>query len=240
MTFSSPQKCPANPAPGQLWSGKECALFDRHLQTELGIPAGHLMENAGHALASFIRQLVDLAGSRILHVVGPGNNGGDALVAARQLYGISGLQQTIWAPLGLPNHVQTPAFLAANGLQTLDIPVFAGPLPPDLGKTSLILDALFGVGLTRKISGPLAQSLQTLAALPCPSLAVDIASGLQADQGTLCGMVLPATWTLSMIGAKKGCFHGLGPKISGQIYLAEIGISAEYAQKWLDRSRAAH
>jgi ADP-dependent NAD(P)H-hydrate dehydratase / NAD(P)H-hydrate epimerase len=237
MTFSSPTRCPINPPPARLWSGRECLLFDHYLQQKIAIPAGHLMENAGHALASLIQQLAPTSHTHILHAVGPGNNGGDALVAARQLHGLPGLRQAIWAPLGLADQKSGPAQIAAHSMAKLDIPIFAGALPNDLSRTTLIVDGIFGVGLTREITGPLADHMQTLAALTCPSLAIDIASGLHADHGTVLGTALPAQWTLCMIGPKKGCYQGVGPQISGQIYLADIGVCTEYAQEWLKLQR---
>ena len=100
--------------------------------------------------------------------------------------------------------------------------------PPPL----LWVDALFGIGLARPIAGPLATFLQGIAQSHRPVLAVDCPSGLNSDTGAVMGMALPATWTMTFAALKVGFSLGSGPKVVGEVLVADLGVRAEIAQAW--------
>lgn len=153
-----------------------------------------LMERAGAALAAEIERMLP-AGTAPLIVAGPGNNGGDALVAARLLSG-NGLSATI---------------------------VRAGePLPA--GQWGLVVDAIFGIGLTRAVEGAYAATIDAINALGRPVLAVDVPSGLCADTGRVLGRAVAASRTLTFIAGKPGLYTGDGPDHCGQVIVADLGL----------------
>lgn len=203
-------------------------------------PQPGLMQRAGLAAAEWV---VALAGDRpdpVLILVGPGNNGGDALVCARELmargYGC--------VCVGLPANDHTPAdarvahaaFLAAGGLLHPDIPDgntdFESHCAPHTRgyRFSLIVDGLFGIGLNQPIESPYAEWVEaanTLSLLDdIPLLALDIASGLHGDTGVAQALCITATHTLTYIADKPGLLTGDGPDHSGQVEICELDIPA--------------
>ncbi len=236
MTFPKlfealPQKAPSAP-----WNGQETIAFDQYLQQELGLAPGLLMENAAHALAQLIQHLTPEPAGSILFLIGPGNNGGDGLVALRQLHQATPHRLHLWAPLGLPNQTGSPAADASNTVRHLAYPA-ATQLPKVKQPIRLIIDALFGVGLSRPLTGTTADVIQQVCALKAPVLAVDCPSGLDATTGEVLGTCLPATHTLSFVGAKQGFYRAKGPQMAGNVHIAPIGVSHEFAEHWLSVHR---
>ena len=170
----------------------------------------------------------------VLFVVGPGNNGGDALVAARQLAGTD-RELVLWAPLGKPDRAETPALQALEAAEAIGLTVATGPLPECAA--DLVVDGLFGVGLGRPLEGRAREAVEQLAALRRPILAVDLPSGLDGDTGEVHGVALAATWTLTFVAPKAGFYLGEGPRLTGSLAVAPIGVSPAYAADWLSRER---
>ncbi len=183
-------------------------------------PDASLMARAGASAAELALMLASETGDPILVLAGPGNNGGDALVAARLL-----------AVQGVPLHVVSradPARLPADAAHAWETWRQAG------GKThadvaagqrfSLVIDGLFGVGLVRDVGGAEARWLELANALPCPRLALDIPSGLDSDSGRIRGIALRADHTLTYLGLKPGLFTADGPDCCGQLHLDSLGV----------------
>ncbi len=218
----------------QTWSCSETTAFDLHLQRERAIPASLLMENAGAALACFaLARVEDRACQEVLAVVGPGNNGGDALVALRQLVGR--LPVRAWCPLGLPK--ADSGLTALRAAQGMGVPLLDGGPPPALGPSTMALDGLFGTGLTRPLEGPAAAAVALLNDGAAPVLAVDIPSGLDGDDGRVLGCAVRADWTLSFVAPKHGFLLGSGPEHCGELAVAPIGVSEAYAEAWVRARR---
>jgi NAD(P)H-hydrate repair Nnr-like enzyme with NAD(P)H-hydrate epimerase domain len=195
------------------WSATEAIAFDQHLQRELGLAAPLLMENAGAALAQEALQMLAEQGlPRIVLFCGPGNNGGDALVAARHLAG-AGPEVEIRLPLALD-----PARAAAVD--------------------RWLVDGLFGLGLSRPLEGAARAAVQLLNGSGSPILAADLPSGLDADRGVALGLAVRATRTLTFVAPKRGMTVGLGPECCGEVRVADIGVHAAYAAAWLGARRA--
>lgn len=232
MTF--PKLFEALPPTGvsPLWNGPESVAFDHYLQQELAIAPGLLMENAAHSLARLIKNLTSGPAGSILFLIGPGNNGGDGLVALRHLHQATPHSLHLWAPLGLPQQRDSPSAHAAATVSRLAYA--ATPSLPSLHQPlRLIVDALFGVGLSRALSGTTADVIYQCQALNAPVLAVDCPSGLDATTGQILGTCLPATHTLSFVGAKRGFYYADGPQMAGNVHLAPIGVSQAFAEHWL-------
>lgn len=178
-----------------------------------------LMERAGAAVAAAARGLAGTDRRPPLIVAGPGNNGGDGLVAARLLkaQGLVPAVVLVGDAGHLPKDARAAlqAWLAAGGQVLTDIP------PEDF---SLAIDALFGIGLTRPVDGRPAEFVARLNNLSCPILAVDIPSGLGADSGRMLGTAVRATRTISFIAGKPGLFTLDGPDCCGQVLVDSLGL----------------
>jgi hydroxyethylthiazole kinase-like uncharacterized protein yjeF len=187
---------------------------------QLGTPP--LMERAGLAAAEAAREMLGDRGTRVLVLAGPGNNGGDALVAARWLrewfYRVDVVLDA--DPLRLP--VDAAAALARwrqSGGVTLD-------QPPEGVHWQLAIDGLFGIGLRRPLDGVYAARIALLDRLKLPVLALDLPSGLDADTGNVHGCAVTASRTISFLALKPGLFTADGPDHCGQVSLASLGVDA--------------
>jgi hydroxyethylthiazole kinase-like uncharacterized protein yjeF len=183
-------------------------------------PDASLMARAGASAAELALMLASETGEPILVLAGPGNNGGDALVAARLL----GAQ-------GVPLHVVSradPAHLPADAAQARETWCQGGGrIHPDIAvgqRFSLVIDGLFGVGLVRDVGGDEARWIELANALPCPRLALDIPSGLDSDSGRIRGIALRADHTLTYLGLKPGLLTADGPDCCGQLHLDRLGV----------------
>lgn len=183
-----------------------------------------LMERAGRAAAEdAVRLLIDRPGP-VLVACGPGNNGGDGFVMARQLLQ-AGREVTV-AFAGTADALPPDAakayadFVAAGGTWIPELP----PVPAR--GWALVVDALFGIGLGRPVTGRLAAWIQTLNAQCAPRMALDIPSGLHADAGRLMGETFRATHTTTFIALKPGLLTLDGPDHCGEISLQRLEIDA--------------
>jgi hydroxyethylthiazole kinase-like uncharacterized protein yjeF len=183
-----------------------------------------LMERAGRAAAGDAARLIASRPGPVLVVCGPGNNGGDGFVLARELRQ-SGLEVTV-VSAGESAHLPKDAaharaaYCGAGGEILADLP------PPPEGGWALAVDALFGIGLQRPIEGKVRDWINALNALPCLRLAIDIPSGLEADTGRTPGTCLRATHTTTFIALMPGLLTLDGPDHCGEILLHHIGIEA--------------
>lgn len=183
-----------------------------------------LMERAGAAAAALALRLLAGPGT-VLVACGPGNNGGDGFVVARHLKA-AGLRVVVafaGDPARLPDDASAAhaAWHAHGGSTTPDLPA------PPPGGWSLVVDALFGIGLQRPLDGRYADWIAALNAQPCPRLALDIPSGLDADTGRRLGPCFTATHTISFIALKPGLLTLDGPDQCGELHLREIDVDAE-------------
>jgi len=195
------------------------------------LPAHHLMALAGLAVARLARALAPHAGC-IWIACGPGNNGGDGLVAATHLHrwaqargGSPRVVVTHWTG----PHTQLPDD-AHNALREAKAAgVQFAVEPPEA--FDLAIDAMFGIGLTRTPEGLAAQWMARLRNAPQPVLCVDVPSGLDADTGSW--FPLPAEnldtagarHTLSLLTIKPGLFTASGRDATGQVWFDDLQIS---------------
>jgi hydroxyethylthiazole kinase-like uncharacterized protein yjeF len=194
-----------------------------------GHPAGTLMARAGLAVARLALALAPY-GRRVAVLCGPGDNGGDGLVAARHLHAAGWTVQVHRAQSARAPSVDTAAALAAArqvGLEPTPCPV---RLPP----VDLVIDALLGLGSQHAPQGEIAHAIAAARASPAPVLAVDLPSGLHPDTGTLLGdQAIVATATLCALSLRPGCFTHQGRDHAGTVWLADLGHPPGDGSAWL-------
>ncbi|MET0619671.1 MAG: NAD(P)H-hydrate dehydratase [Thermoanaerobaculia bacterium] len=193
-----------------------------------GVPSAVLMENAGAALVDALRvRYPDW--NRVVVVCGPGNNGGDGLVAAR-LLAHAGVRPAVFT-LGDPSAYRgDPAEnlgrAGAIGISPSSLKGAAGrrALGHSLADADGVIDALFGTGLSRPLSGDAARVVAALNAAGRPTVAADVPSGLSSDSGSVQGPTVRAALTVAF-GAPKPC-HLLAPasEVCGRLVGVDIGI----------------
>ncbi|MEK7468203.1 MAG: NAD(P)H-hydrate epimerase [Planctomycetota bacterium] len=201
----------------------EMRALEKRAIEETGIPAAVLMENAGRAVAE---EALRMAASGLIVVVcGRGNNGGDGFVAARLLD--SG---------GAPVRVVAlePARLEGDALANYRALRFSGAEVRSIGAAwieefrsalsgaVLVVDALFGTGLSGPLREPWPAVIDAVNACGAPVLAVDIPSGLDGDTGQPLGTAVRATKTVTMHATKSGFENGRA--FTGEVVVADIGI----------------
>jgi NAD(P)H-hydrate epimerase len=207
---------------GAIYTAQQVRDLDRRAIDELGIPGYELMTRAGHATLNALRALWPAAKS-IAVLCGPGNNGGDGYVVAR-VARAQGLRTEVYV-LGDPLQLHGDArrahadFVAAGG--------HCRPWRGEAFDVDVIVDALFGTGLTREISGEAAGMLHAANAAARPIVAVDIPSGLHADSGAVLGVAARATLTVTFIGRKVGCYLGEGPELVGRLVHDDLDVPPE-------------
>lgn len=155
-----------------------------------------LMERAGAAAAELAAKLV--SGKDVLVLAGPGNNGGDATIAAALL------RQKFFRV-----HVaKRPEELADRNW-------------------GLVIDGLFGIGLVRPIEGDYARLAEYANRQACPVLALDVPSGIQSDSGRVLGCAVRASHTISFIALKPGLLTLDGPDHCGELTVAGLGLDLQ-------------
>ena len=198
---------------------------------EAGTPLDALMEQAGLAVAQEAwLTLGVVAGRRILVLVGPGNNGGDGLVAARHLAEWESdvvVYLLAARPDGDANYAR---------VRELGVPVVLATDDPDftslqgaLDTSEMVIDALLGTGRSRPIDGALAEILRRLRAaaartLPPKIIAVDLPTGIDADSGRADDLAVRADMTVTFGLAKVGLYTLPGSQFAGRIQVVDIGL----------------
>jgi NAD(P)H-hydrate epimerase len=214
----------------KLAYAEQMRQLDNEAIETYGIPDIVLMENAGIGTVQAILEIYgELAGRTIMVVAGQGNNGGDGMVIARHILQRGGYP--IVFLLADPKMVKGAAAVNLKILENLDIPLFTvtseerlPSLENYLPECDLIIDAIFGIGLTRPVKGHLAGAIELINQSPVPVVSVDIASGLDSDRGVPRGVCIEAGLTVTYGLAKPGHFTGIGPEMTGTIVVVDISI----------------
>jgi NAD(P)H-hydrate epimerase len=182
-----------------------------------GVPGIELMENAGRAVADAV--LFRWSSRPVLVLCGPGNNGGDGFVAARHL-----AQAGRPVRLALLGGRERLTGDAAHHAALWDGQVLA--LSPDLVESEeLVIDALFGAGLSRPLEGSARAAIEAAGAKGGPLVAVDVPSGLSGDSGAVLGSVAArADLTVTFFRKKPGHLLLPGRMLCGEVVVADIGI----------------
>lgn len=180
-----------------------------------------LMERAGLAAAELARKLAGEHGKPVLILAGPGNNGGDALVVARHL-------KQWWFKVTVictsdPKKYSADAAAALQAWRKAGGDLATGM--PSAQDWALIVDGVFGIGLTRDLDAGYATWIDWINAQDVPVLALDIPSGLGADTGRVMGCAVQADHTITFIALKPGLLTLDGPDHCGVIHVADLGLA---------------
>ncbi len=214
------------------------------------LPGRSLMERAGRAVANAARRLAEDSGAPILVVAGPGNNGGDAWVAAAHLmesfHRVAVLDVAGTPPKAAEARIARDGFAARGGEVLRAWPEGLRP--------SLVVDGLLGIGLAREVEHALAQVIAHMNACAAPVLSIDVPSGLDSASGRARGAAVKAAVTLTFIAHKVGLHTGDGLDYAGRVECDDLGtgaivaelargslLSVETARGWLpSRRRNSH
>ncbi len=228
----------------KLPTAQEMKDLDRSATEKFGIPSVVLMENAGLGTVRMIeKELGCCKNTFALVFVGPGNNGGDGLVIGRHLHqrgcqpvffflvrpdslkGDAAVNLQIIQKLRLPFHVvDTPARVET-------IPVLLKQLESRGLPCYVVIDAIFGIGLCRAITGHFADTINLINSCNFgqapPVVAVDTPSGMDSDTGKILGTCVRADYTATYCCAKPGHFINDSSSWTGKLEVIDIGIPPE-------------
>ena len=183
------------------------------------LAAGSLMERAGLAVAEFSAE--EAKGNRALVLAGPGNNGGDAFVAARHLksWGFDVALVFVGEESRLPRDAAQAyrAWIDSGGACLFAL--------SEEKKWDFAVDGLFGTGLKRPVSDEYRDLIGKLNSLGLPVFSIDVPSGIGSDTGKILGTAVNAAHTLTFIGLKPGLLTSDGVDHCGKIHLDKLGLS---------------
>ena len=189
-----------------------------YLSIAAGRTAVELMDNAGRAVASEIVKRWSLR--PVIVLCGPGNNGGDGFVVARYL---SELGWTVRVALLVSREKLTGA---ARHHADLWLESVEPLVPASLNGAKMVVDAIFGAGLSRPLEGSASETLTSAASLKLPIVAIDVPSGMMGDTGESLGVVA-SDLTVTFFRKKPGHLLLPGRQLCGEVVIADIGIATD-------------
>jgi NAD(P)H-hydrate epimerase len=205
-----------------LATAAEMRALDRFTIDGLGVSGELLMESAGQAIAAHALRLLDARGGEVWCYCGAGNNGGDGFVVARLLH----LRGVAVRLVLVGDGARFTSEAAANfaRAERAGVPRAKPSAAPPRG--SVLVDAIFGTGLARKVEGPAARAIRRINAsrAQCKVLAVDVPSGVEADSGQVLGTAAAAHVTVCLGLPKLGLTQEPARSLAGEIAVARIGI----------------
>jgi len=197
---------------------KEMKKIDHYAVEVLKIPATVLMERAAKEIVAVMKKQINKA-DRILAVCGPGNNGGDGIAAGRILY-IQGYHVAILF-IGEEDKASEQTRTQLDIAHNLGITI---ENYNKLHEYNVIIDAIFGVGLSRPISGEYEVIINEINKNDNLVFAVDVPSGISADNGCLMNTAIKADYTITFGFQKQGLLLYPGAEFAGKITIADIGF----------------
>ena len=193
---------------------------DVRARDEFGIEPQQLMEIAGWQVARFVDAFLDGArGKHVLVVAGSGNNGGDALVAARFLYQRGAL---VTASIVATKDQGSLVARHTATIASLGIRIHEAPAGID-GSVDTIVDGLFGTGIRLPLREPGPRILSAMNEAGRPIVSIDVPSGIDADTGVGAENAVRAAATVTLAAPKAGLRRAQN---SGRVFVADIGIPA--------------
>lgn len=200
----------------KIITAEEMRKLDAHTINEIGIPSLVLMERAALAVRDEIITAYPISQTNVVVVAGSGNNGGDGLAVARLLK-IAGVNFTI-LNVGNPAHASEEHQVQEKICQYYQIPETTDLAV--LQDASLIVDAIFGIGIDREIKGHYVDVIQAINNAHAPVIAVDMPSGINTDTGEVMGVAVQADLTVTFAYNKVGLTKGAGQKHAGRVVVA--------------------
>lgn len=202
-------------------SGSEMARIDEYTTSVLGIPQMVLMERAALAVCEFVEAKFGNT-SRVLVAVESGNNGGDGIAVARILSQAGYDVEVFWVH-GLKSASDgfdcQYAIAKKLNIKFVDELVDSG--------YDIVIDGIFGVGLSRAVTGAQAEAIQALNDMNGYKLAIDIPSGIDSYTGFVLGTAFRADATITFGFMKLGLLSGKGNEYGGQVTVADIGFPVQ-------------
>ena len=230
-----------------LLTAQEMQEMDRYTIEKIGINGSTLMETAGRGIAEKCREITSNKPCRVTIVCGKGNNGGDGFVIARVLKNW-GYRPTIYL-LGKLSELKGDARWAyttvTNSFDTEELKIIEAydqqsleSIPMAIAHSNLVVDAVFGTGLSKDIKGYYISAIEEINRSNCPVVAVDIPSGVNSNSGMIMGCAVKADYTVSMAFCKRGHFLYPSKELTGELSVVDIGIPSYLPQKQHIRCRS--
>ena len=191
--------------------------YDSYTINQIGIPSLVLMERAALAVRDEILNAFPLYLDHVVVVAGSGNNGGDGLDVARLLH-IAGVKVTI-LNVGNPDHASEEHRVQDHICQYYQIPQTTDLAILD--QATLVVDALFGIGIDRVVKGDYAAAIDAINASDAVVIAVDMPSGINTDTGEVMGTAVKAEVTVTFAFNKLGLTTDAGKEYAGRVVIAD-------------------
>ena len=211
--------------PKNLYRAEAVRELDRIAIERKGIAGFELMQAAASAAFNFLREHWPET-RHLLVFVGSGNNGGDGYVVAA-LAKEAGISADI-VQLTESSELKGDAKLAFELAANMQIPIFSFTESDSIGETdhahTVVVDALLGTGIDRKVSGDYAAAIERINAMNCPVVAIDLPSGLSGNTGNCLGVTVEADLTVSFIGMKQGLLTCQGRDYCGEIVFDNLEV----------------
>ena len=201
--------------------------IDRTTITGAGVPSLTLMENAGNAIAQLaLKWSSHNPIKRFVVICGKGNNGGDGLVAGRELHQAGAEVEVLL--VGTASDLSTDSAINYQRAQEAGVKIAEAANLSQITKAcsdvELIIDALLGTGVSGEVSGATADAISAINALGKRVLSVDVPSGIDADTGAIFGVAIRAEATVTMGIPKLGLMLGAGTEHAGRVHVVDIGF----------------
>jgi hydroxyethylthiazole kinase-like uncharacterized protein yjeF len=195
-------------------TSRQVKEVDALAQERFGISLDWLMEAAGWQVARFCPAATTV-------VCGVGNNAGDGMAAARHLHR--------WGKLGRVCCVDAARLQGAAAQELVALRRIGIEVSSDLrlDGAQAVVDALFGTGLSRPPAAPFAKWIEAINSSQLRVISVDVPSGLDADSGVAYAPCVKAHTTVTLGLPKPGLLAGDGPRLAGEVWVADIGVPFE-------------
>ncbi len=223
-------------------TAEEMRAIDRKTIEQYGIPGAVLMERAGLSVSQKIRELFEKR--KIVVLAGSGNNGGDGIVAARDLFNMGWNARVLI--LGKEGKLSADCLSQLRIAKKMGVPVqFRTEISGADLHSAVVIDAIFGTGINKPVAPPLADLMRFLNRSDVPVVSVDIPSGISSDNGQVLGEAVRADYTVTFGLPKVGHFVYPGAEYAGKLFVENIGFpeelitSDEIALQTIDRAQAA-
>lgn len=211
-----------------VFSQEALHSIDTDATEQYNIPSIVLMENAAKGAATIILDSTDAqVQNKIVILCGLGNNGGDGYGVARHLAN-AGCNISI---LQLGEPTSKDAKINASICSAMHI--FQAPWAEDAcNNATLFIDAIFGTGLDRTVTGKYADAIHVCNAHLSPCISLDIPSGMDCNSGLPLGCCIEAAMTISFVGMKLGFLEESAQHALGEVVIADIGCPQALLQKY--------
>ncbi|HOP39577.1 MAG TPA: NAD(P)H-hydrate dehydratase [Geobacteraceae bacterium] len=200
--------------------------MDRAAIEQYGIIEDLLMENAGHAAFSVLKQMCPIANRTFLLFCGLGNNGGDGFVVARKIHSAGGLAKVLI--LGDPDCFSGAAHRNLDIIRRMPLDIrrldSVQGLAGELAHCTMVVDGIFGTGLSRPVEALHREVIESINAGNKPVLSIDIPSGVEGDTGRILGCAVRADHTVTFGLPKIGNLLFPGHELCGQLHVSHISF----------------